>query len=102
MYSRTVARIAEGITGGWGGDRTHEPAGYESAALPLSYPASQALDSRVRAALVRRRDVLGTPPRLGGPSADYSGGRPGGCSRCRLNRRAQGALGDRAARRLLR
>src|SRR2546427_3847013 len=42
MYSRTAARIAEGVTGGWGGDRTHEPAGYESAALPLSYPASQA------------------------------------------------------------
>src|SRR2546427_5044184 len=47
MYSRTVARIAEGVTGGWGGDRTHEPAGYESAALPLSYPAGLLhLDSR--------------------------------------------------------
>src|SRR5437762_6500956 len=70
MKSRTVARIAEGITGGWGGNRTHEPAGYESAALPLSYPALQALDSRVRAALVRWRDVLGTPARSRVPCAD--------------------------------
>src|SRR5213594_1566270 len=97
MYSRTVSRIAEGITGGWGGDRTHEPAGYESAALPLSYPASQALNSRVRAGLVRRRDVLGTRLRSSAPCVDYTLGRPEVCCRSRSSRHAPGGFGALAA-----
>src|SRR2546430_3697973 len=79
---------------GWGSDP--RPRGYESRALPLSYPA-MSVDSKVRVGAAQRQGALETPLRSTGLCADCTNDMPEGCYLSSLSRRGLGARGDPAA-----